>query len=646
LITRETIQEIQSRIDIVDVITGFVKLKKRGSYYLGNCPFHHEKTPSFTVTPSKEIFKCFGCGKSGNAIGFLMDHEKYSYVETLHWLAARYNISIEETESTPEQKAFFQASDSLFAINHFARDFFSNQLYENELGTDIALPYLQERGFRNEIIEKFQIGYDPDQRDLFANAALKNQYQQDWLLKTGLVVQRDGQLIDNYRGRIIFPIHNQSGKVVGFGARVIKTNDKSPKYINTPENELYSKSKILYGLYFAKTAIDRLDECLLVEGYTDVVSLNQAGIENVVASGGTALTVDQLRLIKKFTKNLTILYDGDGAGVKAALRGLDLAIEEGLQVRLALIPDNEDPDSYVRKLGAESFRDFIQKEKKDFILFQLGVALREPNPDSNHKAKLVQQMAETISKLNKSEEFTRRQDYIKQVAEMLKIEEDGLNALVNKFIREKIQKEQQKIARDQPEMPDSEPFPDLELTEIGQLTQPDEPHEKALIGSLLEFGNKPWDDHQNVAAFIITQVTELGLDQQFSSPLLQKIYLLYCEMHLSGLNTDSKEFLYHEDQEVSKIAVDLLQEPEQISPNWSRKYEGKILSREDLYREEISSVLIYLQLRKIKKLIVENQQELSQTNDPEAQLLMLQTHQALKSMETSLTEQIGTVIYK
>lgn len=646
MITRETILEIQSRIDIVDVISGFVKLKKRGSYYLGNCPFHHEKTPSFTVTPSKEIFKCFGCGKSGNAIGFLMDHEKYSYVETLHWLAARYNITIEETESTPEQKAFFQASDSLFAINHFARDFFCNQLHEHELGIDIALPYLHERGFRNEIIEKFQIGYDPDQRDLFANAAIKNQYQQEWLLKTGLVVQRDGQLIDNYRGRIIFPIHNQSGKVVGFGARVIRTNDKSPKYINTPENELYSKSKILYGLYFAKTAIDRLDECLLVEGYTDVVSLNQAGIENVVASGGTALTVDQLRLIKKFTKNLTILYDGDGAGVKAALRGLDLAIEEGLQVRLALIPDNEDPDSYVRKLGAEGFSDFIQKEKKDFILFQLGIALREPNPDSNHKAKLVQQMAETISKLNKSEEFTRRQDYIKQVAEMLKIEEDGLNALVNKFIREKIQKEQQKIARDQPEFHDSEPFPELELTEIGQLTQPDEPHEKALISSLLEFGNKSWDDQQNVAAFIISQVTELGLDQQFSSAPLQKIYHLYLEKHSSGHNTDSKAFLYHEDPEISKIAVDLLQEPEQISPNWSRKYEGKILSREDLYREDISSVLLYLQLRKIKKLILENQQELSQTNDPEAQLLMLQTHQALKSMETSLTEQIGTVIYK
>ena len=444
LISQETIQQIQSRIDIIDIIGSFIKLKKRGANYLGNCPFHNEKTPSFTVSPTKEIFKCFGCGKSGNTISFLMEHEKYSYVETLRWLANKYNVAIEETETSPEFKAQQLTADSLYIINHFARDFFVEQLFHSEEGTDVALSYLKERGFREDIIKKFQLGFNPSAKDDFAQAALSHQYSKELLLKTGLVNSRDEKIQDNYRGRIIFPIHNQSGKVLGFGARIIKSNDKAPKYINTPENEIYVKSKILYGSYFARMAIDKADECLLVEGYTDVVSLHQAGIENVVASGGTSLTPDQLRLIKKYTNNLTIIYDGDSAGIKAALRGLDLALEESLHVRLVLIPDKEDPDSYVHKIGAQKFVEFIQKEKKDFILFQLEIALQEAGNDSAKKSAIVNQIAETISKINKTEEFTRRQDYVKQVSELLKIEEAGFNALVNKFIRDKINKETSK----------------------------------------------------------------------------------------------------------------------------------------------------------------------------------------------------------
>jgi len=328
MISPSTIQQITSRIDIIDIVGEFVKLKKRGTNYLGNCPFHNEKSPSFTVSPVKEIYKCFGCGKSGNSITFLMEHEKYSYVEALRWLAARYNIEIEETETSPEQKILVQTSDSLYAINHFAQKFFSEQLLESEEGKNIALSYLQERGFRKEIIEKFQIGYNPENRTALTSALLANQFNPTLLPKTGLVANRNGdELVDNYRGRIIFPIHGNTGKVIGFGARIIGKSDRGPKYINTPENEVYSKSKILYGSYFARMAIDKADECLLVEGYTDVVSLHQAGIENVVASGGTSLTTEQLRLIKKYTQNLTIIYDGDSAGVKAALRGLDMALE-------------------------------------------------------------------------------------------------------------------------------------------------------------------------------------------------------------------------------------------------------------------------------------------------------------------------------
>ena len=312
MISPNTIQQITNHIDILDIVGEFVKLKKRGTNYLGLCPFHNEKSPSFTVSPAKEIYKCFGCGKSGNSIGFLMEHEKYSYVESLRWLAARYNIEVEETESSAEQKLLNQTADSLFAINHFAQKFLSSQLTDSAEGQNIALSYLQERGFRDAIIQKFQIGYNPDIKDALTKALLDNQFNAEILPKTGLVAMRsNNELADNYRGRIIFPIHNNSGKVIGFGARVIGKADRAPKYINTPENEIYSKSKILYGSYFARQAIDKANECLLVEGYTDVVSLHQAGIENVVASGGTSLTTDQLRLIKKYTSNLTIIYDGE-----------------------------------------------------------------------------------------------------------------------------------------------------------------------------------------------------------------------------------------------------------------------------------------------------------------------------------------------
>src|SRR6476660_5083399 len=438
MISQNTIQQILGRIDIIDVVGGFVKLKKRGTNYLGLCPFHNERTPSFTVSPAKEIYKCFGCGKSGNTISFLMEHEKYSYVDSLRWLANRYGIEIEESFATDEQRQQMQVADSLYIINNFAQQFFSKILFESEEGRDIGLSYLKERGFREDIIKKFQLGYNPEARDSFTKAAIAAQYNTELLLKTGLVANRNDQLMDNYRGRIIFPVHKHSGKVLGFGARIIKSNDKAPKYINTPENEIYLKSKILYGSYFARMAIDKADECLLVEGYTDVVSLHQAGIENVVASGGTSLTPDQLRLIKKYTNNLTIIYDGDAAGVKAAMRGLDLALEESLNVQLVLIPDNEDPDSYVNKVGATRFREFVNQSKRDFILFQLDVLLREAGNDTSKKSTVVNTIAETIARINKAEDFSRRQDYIRRAFEMLKIDESGLINLVNKFIREKI----------------------------------------------------------------------------------------------------------------------------------------------------------------------------------------------------------------
>jgi len=647
LISQASIQQIQSRIDIIEIIGSFVKLKKRGTNYLGLCPFHNEKSPSFTVSPAKEIYKCFGCGKSGNSIGFLMEHEKYSYTEALRWLANKYNVELEETETSPEFKIQQQAADSLFIINNFARDFFADKLFHSEEGQDIALSYLKERGFREEILKKFQIGFNPSGRDELATAALASQYNKEYLLKTGLVVQRDDRLADNYRGRIIFPIHNQSGKILGFGARIIKTNDKAPKYINTPENEIYVKSKILYGSYFARMAIDKADECLLVEGYTDVVSLHQAGIENVVASGGTSLTIDQLRLIKKYTNNLTIIYDGDSAGVKAALRGLDLALEENLNVKLVLIPDKEDPDSYVNKIGAEAFIQFVKAEKKDFILFQLNIALQEAGNDSVRKSAIVNQVAETISKISKTENFTQRQDYVKKVSEILRIEESGFNALVNKFIREKISKDENKAFHkvETPVIPAASEMPE-EDRDVLALFQKDRIHEEAMVRSLLEFGLKDWAEGQTVATYMFSQMEETELDKMIDNPLLIDIIHTYKKWYEEGLQPTARSFLYHENQEMNSAIIHIMEVNTDISHNWKEHYEGHIATRDDLFKEEVFSTLNYLKLRKIKRLIDENQSELEKATDPEEQLICLQTHQHLKQMEIDLTRQLGTVIYK
>jgi len=650
MISQQTIQQILSRIDIIEIVGAFVKLKKRGTNYLGLCPFHNEKTPSFTVSPAKEIYKCFGCGRSGNTISFLMEHEKYSYVEALRWLAARYNVEIEEKELSPEARQQQQTADSLYIINTFAQKFFTEAIFNTEEGQDIGLSYLKERGFNEEIMRKFQLGYCPDQRDVFARAALAAQYNPEYLIKTGLVVQREEKLIDNYRGRVIFPVHNQTGKIIGFGARIIRSNDRAPKYINTPENEIYVKSKILYGSYQARQAIDKADECLLVEGYTDVVSLHQAGIENVVASGGTSLTIDQLRLIRKYTHHLTIIYDGDSAGVKAALRGLDMALEEGLDVKLVLIPDKEDPDSYVRRIGASAFREFIAANKKDVILFQLEVALKDAGGDSNKKAAVVNQVAETIARINKAEDFTRQQDYIRQSAEILRIEETGLYTLVNKFIRERIAKQESRAANaggtDQP-LPASADTPATGFPQDEDslnLLFRHEQNERGMIRVLLEYGLRSWDDQSLVADYVLAESAELA--DLIDNKRLLTILDLFKDWYQQGLEPSSKSFLYHEDQELSTLAVSVMDVHLELSPNWKEHYDGKIPTPDELYKEDVLSTMRYLKLRKVYRLMEENQTDLGKPHSEEQLMMLLQTHIHLKEMERGLLQDLGTVIFK
>ncbi len=603
-----------------------------------------------------------------------MEHEKLTYVEALRWLANRYNVEVEETETSPEQKLHQQTAESLHIINAFAQKFYARQLLETPQGKANGLSYLDERGFTKDIIQKFGLGYAPESRDALTSEALTNQYNKELLQKAGLVVERNGQLQDNYRDRIIFPVHNNSGKVIGFGARLIKKNDKAPKYINTPENELYVKSKILYGTYFARQAIDKANECYLVEGYTDVLSLHQAGIENVVASGGTSLTQDQLRLIKKFTTNLTIIYDGDSAGVKAALRGLDMALEESLVVKLVLIPDGEDPDSYVRKVGAARFHQFVQENKRDFILFQLDVLLKDAGNDAAKKSQVVNQVAETISKVDKTEDFTRQQDYIRQCSQSLHIDEAGFTALVNKFIRNRLSSDK-KLPFDEAQFYE-ENAQKAAVNEYDDntfnLLFKDELQEREIARVLLELGNKPWEDGLPTATYIFSELPE---DDLFENDTVLRILHDYKNHIDQGEPIDKNYFIYHPDSKLSTFAVSLFEFRHQQSHHWksdknqSAGYQDRLFRQdfksfmhtvdknnsqalehflkieEDRSHEEVLSAITYLKLKKIKKLLTQNQADMEKA-PPQEQMTLFLTHHHLKQMEMELTGRLGSVIVK
>ncbi|MGH2642404.1 MAG: DNA primase [Chitinophagaceae bacterium] len=644
MISQDTIQQVQAQIDIVDIIGSFVKLKRRGTNYLGLCPFHNERTPSFTVSPSKEIYKCFGCGRSGNAIGFLMEHEKYSFVEAIKWLAKKYGIEIEESEASPEIAAQRQLADSLYIVNQFAQQYFSDTLFNTEEGQDVGISYFKERGFTEETIRKFQLGYCLDTMDSFSATALKKGYQAEYLQKAGLMVLHNERPADNYRGRVIFPIHNQSGKVTGFGARVLKKTEKSPKYINTPENEIYVKSKILYGTYFARHAIDKENECLLVEGYTDVISLHQAGLENVVASSGTSLTHDQLRLIKKYTNNLTILYDGDAAGVKAALRGLDMALEESLNVQLVLLPEEEDPDSYVQKVGGDGFKDYIRENKKDFILFKLQLSLKDAKQDTVKKSALVNEIAETLAKINKAEDFTRQQDYIKECSSMLQIDEQGLTSLVNKYIRQQLEKANRLPASENRQLEEAAVTGGpAKQDEVIELLLDQELQEKNLIRVLLEYGSRPWDETSSVADYIFSSPVDFSL---LHNEVILNILVTYKRLNDEGNEPDRKYFLYNENQEISRLTASALYTAYEVSPNWEKSYRIMVPGEEQVFKQDAGSVINYLLQKMILRFIRENTESLKEEKDPVEQNKLMKTNNELVNYMKEIFAKTGTVIRK
>ncbi len=611
MISRSTVQQVIDTADVVDVVGNFVSLKKRGANLLGLCPFHNEKTPSFTVSPSKGIYKCFGCGQAGNAVKFIQEHEKLSFPEAIKWLAKRYNIEIEEKERTPEELQQQKEEESLRIINDFAASFFHKTLKEDKEGQRIGLAYFKERGFINQTVDTFQLGYAPEDRQAFTNAAISKGYKKELLILAGLIGERNGELFDKYSGRVIFPINNQSGKTIGFGARILKSNTKAPKYINTPENPLYHKSKTLYGIYQSKKAITQNDECFLVEGYTDVISLHQGGVENVVASSGTSLTEGQLYLLKRYTKHLTILYDGDAAGVKAALRGMDIALEVGLNVKLVLLPENHDPDSFIQEKGAEGFRAFVTENKKDFVVFKLEASLKEAQGDNLKKSQLINDIAETISKINKIEEFSKQQDYIRRCAQLLQIEEAGLVALVNKKIRTNLGKKKNEHEREELKQLEQEAAPAIshEQDPALTLTQKDYKQEQGLIRVLMQYGNREYDDNNSVADFVFSLIQA----DDFINEKWQALFSLYKKMYEESLQfPELKNFTHAPEDSINQAAIEAIQLDLDFEPskNWKEKHHIDIPSRDETFMDDVAKTVDYFYLRKIKSIYKEHIEEL------------------------------------
>lgn len=639
-----------NRADIIDVLGQFIRLKKRGANYIANCPFHNEKTPSFNVSPAKGIFKCFGCGKAGDVVTFVQEHEKISYPEAIRWLADYYKIELEESERTPEQQQHQMAGEALRIVNEFAAGWFHNTLLNTEEGQLIGLSYFKQRGFRKEIIDRFRLGFNPDKSDAFYKDAIANGYSAEVLEKAGLVKDRNGIHYDSYRGRVIFPIHGMTGRIVGFGARVLKTTERAPKYINTPENELYIKSKVLYGMYQSRQAISKLDECLLVEGYTDVISLHQGGVENVVASSGTSLTEDQLRLISQLTKNLTILYDGDAAGIKAALRGLDMALSQSFNVQLVLLPEGEDPDSFVQKSGATQFHEYIKGHKQDVISFRLQVGMSDAGEDPVKKSKLVNEIAESISRINKAEDFALQSHYIRLAAQRLGVEEAGLVNLINKYIRDRVETEQRQSRRAEnlPPTPQVMPDPEVISTDGDPQTQvaraaktADEEQEWELLRVLIEYGHMPYEGQQSILHLLEDRV-DVAL---ISSETVRQLFTNHIyQFHLTGTPFDAQHYMRHDDPDV-RTRVASLFHVVQDSDKWFEKIGAEKIPIEIMSVNDVDSVLSYFELKKIIKLEKELIAKLTTETNPVKQAVIQNMYLDLRKTQAEILKKHRQVTF-
>lgn len=647
MIPAYTIANILETARIEEVVGEFVGLKRRGSNLIGLCPFHQEKTPSFSVSPGKGIFKCFGCGKGGDSARFIMEHEHVSYPDAIRYLARKYQIEIEEEQQSPEELAALNERERMFNLNTFAQGYFTHTLFETNEGRSIGLSYFKERDFREAITKKFQLGYSPDHRDTFSVHAKKNGYTEDILLKTGLSVGSEERLFDRFQGRVIFPIHNLTGKVLGFGGRILSGDKTKAKYLNSPESEIYNKSKTLYGIYFAKNAIVKHDNCLLVEGYTDVISMHQAGIENVVASSGTSLTTDQIRLIRRYTNNITILYDGDKAGINASLRGTDMILEEGMNVRVLLFPDGDDPDSFVRKNRSSDVESYISNNAKDFISFKTALLLEESAHDPIKKAGLIKEIVHTISLIP---EPIYRSVYVKECSRMLEVEEQTLMNELNKLLR---QKYKSRTSTDIPEPVQQMPAKQ-ETIETGPETQLGYYQERELVKILLQYGNKEitheLTDEQGFPTTYTETVARLIIDDLLTDDLWfeysphKKIQAHFVEALKEEVVPSEKFFINHPEPDTASLAVDLLTSPYELH-NWE--------SRSIFVKTEVDVLKLAItnSIFRYKDQIIEARQKaisekLKESTDFAEQMGLMIQKKKYDDLRRMINQQLGIVIIK
>ena len=659
MIDQATIDRIIDAAQVVDVVSQFVTLKRRGINYVGLCPFHEDRTPSFYVSPSKNICKCFACGEGGTAVHFIMKHEQLSYFDALRYLAKKYNIEIQERELTDEQKQAYNERESLFILNDFARNHFVKTLHEHIEGKSVGLSYFKERGFREDIIQKFQLGYSLEQRDNLTQEAIRNGYKEEFLVKTGLTIKSEsnGALIDRFRGRVIFPVHTLSGKVVAFGGRILKKAENTGKYVNSPESEIYHKGSELYGIYFAKQAITKADCCYLVEGYTDVISMHQAGIENVVASSGTALTHGQIRLIHRFTEYVTILYDGDAAGIKAALRGIDLLLEEGMKIKVVLLPNGEDPDSFARKQNAESLTKYVQEHEVDFIRFKTQLLLDDAGNDPIKRATLISDIVSSIAVIPDN---IIRSVYIKDCSILLNIDERILIQEVNKKRLAHLEKAPQ-------------PKIDPELSAINvDLSQPEahrgkpvvkktniDKFELAILYFIVRYGMEilieGGENNPATGDMPTTVIDWVKFDLQrdgfwFTNPLYKTILEDAIEHSANEYFNPSRYFLAHTDAHISKIAAELVSDRYQLSKLHIKQF-GENLKKEDtplaeekhLWKNvpravtELKDAHISKQMKEIK----EDLEKKQKVKDWDGAIILMQKLKEMDEIKKILAKELG-----
>jgi DNA primase len=634
MISRDTIDEVKNRVDIVDVIGDFVTLKRSGQNYKALSPFSNEKTPSFYVVPAKGIFKDFSSGKGGDAITFVMEHEGMSYVEAIRFLAQKYGVELKEDATSQEHAAEKNERDSLYIVMNYAKENFKDLLKNHEEGQSIGLSYFHERGFNDRTIEKFELGYALNAWDHLSRKAVSEGFSEDILEKAGLLIKKDdGKKYDRFRGRVIFPVHNLSGKIVAFGARILTKEKDQPKYINSPETEIYHKSNVLYGLFQSKNAIRREDFCYLVEGYTDVTSLHQADIDNVVASSGTALTEEQIKLMRRFTENVTVLYDGDRAGIKAALRGIDLILKGGLNVRIVLLPDGEDPDSFSKKMGSTELKKYLLDHTKDFISFKIDLYAADASRDPIKKAEAIREIVNSIALIP---DAIKRSVYIQETSSLLKIPETVLLTELNKILIDDRKKKAEKAPTEVKEqtIPTFEDTPS-KLDAASMVTV----QERESIRLLLNYAESHYEE-QRLLDFMLTELD----DVEFTNPVLKQIYDEFKQGAERGEVIDTLYLMEHGTVEMKQTVAELTTTKYETSRHWGEKFHIYIPHEKEIVNNVAYTNVLRLKFRLIQKLMEENLEQLKQATSESDMEKYFTIHENLKGAERQLASILGIVI--